>query len=452
MMQTSAHGSTHRSERESRGCGRHERVASRSLVVSLALLACQATEHPPDARPPAIAAPSPPREEHPPHDDFHALLATPASGQAMAEVPAELLKAAVKRSNAASFEVWRALEPRDNLVVSPYSIRSALGLVYLASLPGRARSSLQSRLHYPARNEDMDVRLLHAVARAAEDTGFGSASALWVDRQHVLSPAYLDAASRSLPAEVHSIDFAADPGRADRMINAWGSERTRGLIPSIFDEGSSHELLRSVLVDTVYLAWDRPSSPGITPGKFSRSFSTARGMTVKADMELCSPCIAVVRPDYQAAFANYHGRGESLMFVAVMPKRWSDFRWNAAAFRRVWASLAHSRVAELELPRLHLRSRQDLAAVMTKLDLDPADLQLQQGLLASGEPVALGALVHETSIQIDETTVLFEPLPSFRKLLGERISVRIDRPFYFMFIEPKTGLVLLMGQVTDPTA
>lgn len=143
----------------------------------------------------------------------------------------------------------------------------------------------------------------------------------------------------------------------------------------------------------------------------------------------------------------------SLVLVVVMPTRWAGFRWNAATFRRVWASFANARVAELELPELRLRSREDLGAVLSRLDLDLIDPRLQQGVLASGAPVSVGALIHEASIQISETAVSFEPFPDLsRALLGERLFLRVDRPFYFLLVEPKTGLILLMGQVTDPSA
>jgi serpin B len=419
------------------------------LAVSLALAACRETERPLPARPQPTSAPPPAREQPAPHDDFHQLLAKPSSAEAPGEVPAQLLKAAVERSNAASFDVWRALKPRENLTVSPYSIRSALGLLYLASLPGSGRSSLQARLHYPARNEDLDIGLLHGIARTAAASGFGCANALWVARPLALSPAYLAVVSRSLPAEIHAIDFAADPARADRMINAWASERTRGQIPSILEEGSSQAHTRSVLVDTAYVAWDSPAYPGFTRGSFSRSFSTSQGTTVKADMMACSPCVAVSGSDYQAA-VDYHRGNASLAFVVIMPKRWREFRWNEAAFRRVWADFAHARLVALELPKVHVRSRTDLGAVMSKLDLDLVD---PQGLLASGEPFSAGALVHEASVQIDEATLVVELSPDLsKKLLGERLSVRFDRPFYFLLFEPRTRLVLLMGQVTDPTA
>ena len=96
----------------------------------------------------------------------------------MDEASAEALKAAVARSNEASFAVWQALaewrahKEQANFAASPYSIRSALGLVYLASLPGEGRSALQRGLRYPDRNEDMDIRLLDRSVEVTSDSGF----------------------------------------------------------------------------------------------------------------------------------------------------------------------------------------------------------------------------------------------------------------------------------------
>ena len=183
-------------------CGRGP--ATSLLALCLALLACQRTEAP-------RAAPAESEQAKPQRDGFHELLSKPEAGKPVGKVPAAALAAAVERSNTASFAVWRAFAKQENFVVSPYSIRSALALVYLASLPGEGRSSLQSGLLYPEHNEDMDIRLLDSAVQATAEARFESANAVWVARQRSLRPAYLDAVSRILPAEVHSIDFDTDP-------------------------------------------------------------------------------------------------------------------------------------------------------------------------------------------------------------------------------------------------
>jgi serpin B len=83
------------------------------------------------------------------------------------------------------------------------------------------------------------------------------------------------------------------------------------------------------------------------------------------------------------------------------------------------------------------------------------DPQLFEGMLTSGEALSIDLAIHEAFIQVDETATeaaaataitavpisASEPVPVFR----------VDRPFYFALVERRTGLIVLMGQVTDPT-
>lgn len=431
-----------------------DRDALTALIAS-ALLACQGANEPRNApiASPSVDVPSQPPEAAVRRDDFHALLSKPPEGTAAAEVPAAALAAAVERSNTASFAVWRAFAEKHSFVASPHSIRSALALVYLASSDGAGKSSLRSGLSYPERTEDVDIRLLDGAVHTTEAARFESANAVWVARQRILKPTYLDAVSRILPAEVHAIDFAADPARAQQTINAWVSEHTRGKIPQILRGSAISEQTRAALVNAVYFLgkWSAPFDPARTAPK---SFRTAQGTTVEAQMMVGSRCSAVFADDYQAAFASYGGT--SLAFVVVVPKLWRTFRWDAAAFRRTWAALATSRDSDLELPKFSLRSRKELPGVLDALGFDLSDPRLFEGMLTSDEALSIDVAIHEAFIQVDETSTEaaaataitavpiseLEPTPVFR----------VDRPFYFLLVERRTGLVVLMGQVTDPTA
>jgi len=216
----------------------------------------------------------------------------------------------------------------------------------------------------------------------------------------------------------------------------WGREHTRGEIPNIVTD----DLTRPVLIDLAYLSWRSPA--GVDPNDlaFTRPFSTSPSTTVEAQMTLCAPCVGFVRDDYQVGVAAYPGT--PLKFVAIMPKQWTEFHWNKDMYRRVKESMAEMRVAEVALPKLRLRSRENLGAVMKKLAVD----------LLDSRPLGLGALIHESSVHLDQTSLPFDPSPHLsQKLFGKRLFLRFDRPFYFLLIEPNTDLILLMGQVTDPT-
>ena len=421
------------------------------LSASLALLACQGTQ-----RPAAVPTqPAAPREQAP-HDD-DAWSAEPTFGRGeVDEASAEALKAAVARSNEASFAVWQALaewrahKEQANFAASPYSIRSALGLVYLASLPGEGRSALQRGLRYPDRNEDMDIRLLDRSVEVTSEARFESANAVWVARQDALSPTYLDAVSRTLAPEVHSIDFAASPARAQQTINEWVFDRTRGKIPEILQGDVITPETRAILVNAVYFfgKWDSQFKPSLTAPK---PFRTSDGSTINTEMMAGASCYAVFEDDYRAGYAEYSGT--SLVFVMVMPTHWRTFQWDAVTFRRVWAALDSPSEVELELPKFSLRSRTPLAGVVGKLGVRRDDPQLQAGLLASGEPVSIDQAIHEAFIQVDETSTEAAAATAFGniKIMDRGIAVfRLDRPFYFMLVDRRTGLITFMGQWTEP--
>jgi len=238
------------------------------------------------------------------------------------------------------------------------------------------------------------------------------------------------------------------------MINAWVSDRTRGKIPEILKGNAIKKDTRAALINAAYFfgKWRSPFDPKRTA---PRPFRTSQGASVQAKMMIGAECGAVFGDDHQAAVAGY-GDGSSMVLVVVVPKRWREFRWDAAAFRRVWTGLYRADKAEFELPKFSLRSRKELGPVLSELEIDVADPHLLQGLFTSSEKNLIDVALHEAFIRVDETSteaaaataltdipeIEHEPAPVFR----------VDRPFYFLLAERTTGLILFMGQVTDPTA
>ena len=426
-------------------------TAGSLLVAGHALLACQPTGRPQvplaAASPTLLAACA---ASDPDHSHVEPTAAAQKDG-----VGADPLLAAVKQSNAASFALWSAFAEQGNFVVSPYSIRSALSLVYLASAAGSGRDKLREGLRYPERNDDLGIRLLDGALQAAEGARLESTNAVWFARQLTLSSSYSDAASRIVPAEFHPIDFAGDPGRAREAINAWVSERTRGKIPHILEGGAITEQTQVALINAMYFraGWRDAFDPELTTRK---RFLTARGTVSQAEMMQGASCLAVFCGDYQAALVGY--RDTSLAFVVVVPVDWRSFRWAAPVFRRVWTDLDKGRHAELELPKFTIRTRRALGRVLGRLDIGLGDPQLLSGMFVSAEPTMSGSVIHEAVIEVAEleteaaaATAIGSEAISFTETEPTPVF-RVDRPFYFLLVERKTGLIAFMGQVTDPTA
>jgi serine protease inhibitor len=399
------------------------------------------------------------------HDAFHRLLAAPSRDPARV-APARQLVPAVRRSNRVSFLLWSAFGETGNFVASPYSIRAALGFLYLAA-EGKSRSRLQSRLAYPARPEDLDLRTLDETVRAEGAGPFESASSLWVADGDRLQREYVQAAANYLPGELHAIGFHAEPDRARRSINAWASDHSRGELRGAFPESTITAHVETVLVSTVSFSGTWPST--VMLHSFSPPPLGFSDITVK--MMYPESSRAVFQSSVQAAAVDYPGTSLSLM--VVKPRSWKAFAWNEAAFARLWTALSRARNAELALPILKLSSVCDLKPPLMRMGIPISDRSLSFLQAMAGSEVhtpSLDRIVHQAFIQVDSIP---KPLSARAKMIrrwleqvrlpmllpGEQWpwvesagpSLVMDKPYYFLVVDKQTGMILLMGQVTDPT-
>ena len=416
-----------------------------------------------DSRPLADRAPE--------GDAFHRELSMPRSGLAQT-MSAQTLAAAVKRNNVASFAMWRAFAEHDNFVVSPYSIRAALGLVYLAS-EGESRQRLQARLVYPERDDELAVGALDATFRARSEGRVESASSLWIADAYPLLPAYLQRIADFLRAEVHVIDLSTEPERARRFINRWTSTHSRGDTTETLPESTITSRSRAALVDTVSFAGTWPprfmlfegqhawTDPDGTVGR--SGMDMAYGGKCKAifnDPAVASPgdCTgSACRDAADAAIADY--QDSSLSLMVVKPESWKDFVWNERSYLRIWSALQKAPEVDFNFPIFELRSIRDFTRPLLRLGLAASDFSLAQGALGpAGANLSLDRIVHRASFQVHAGSPKREQTSAERE--RERMRDPDDGPFspyfsadqafYFLVAERETGLVLLMGQVVEP--
>lgn len=318
------------------------------------------------------------------------------------------------------------------VVFSPAGVHAALATIREGA-SGAARAALDDVLG-PEPPVVVDV----------DDAGVvvALAHAVWIDRAYRLV----------LPiAEAHSVDFGdpAVPGE----VNAWAAERTDGMIPAVIDGFEPDEKL--ALVGAAYFdgAWTEPFGPA-APAPFTRpDGSTVDVPTMRADGRY-----EYGEHDGLRAIRLPYGNTLDLGFVAVVaadglaPPRPDADGW--AALRAAMTP----RDGAVALPCLRAESALDLREPLTALGLGPAFEPGPdwEGLFQGDGAKALNRVLQRARVDVDEqgTRAAAVTVAGARAVSAtlDRFDLRLDRPFLWAIEERRTGTLLFLGIVTDPTS
>ncbi len=355
--------------------------------------------------------------------------------------------------NAAGWEFHRHL--KGNAVSSPMSIGVAFSLSR-AGAWADSRTQLDKIFGFPGIDthraaNTVDLRLAEA---SVEPTILEVANRLFPDDDFSPLPAFVDIASAHYGAAIQPVN-TADAGNAADAINGWVSESTRGLIPTIVDEGSvSNQEL--ILVNTVYLKadWLVPFVADLTRVD---EFTTAEGQPVAV------PFMRDYDPVQRRFVRLIHSD------VVELPYQGGELAmWLIVPHRPIGLDVVEDSLSAVALIGLDDMAQEGLVHLtMPKWEqtLPPTDLfewLCPQGFCAGAgfDNIAPGifitAALHGAKVIVDEkgteaaaaTAVGFPASESPEPDL----TVVADRPFLWAITHQDTGALLFIGRLVDPSA
>lgn len=374
----------------------------------------------------------------------------------------------VKGNNAfalALYEVLRAEE--GNLFFSPYSISAALAMTY-AGARGETEAQMAKTLRFALPQADLHAsfRALAAElakrgegAKASDGKGFrlNIVNALWGQEGYSFLQSYLDLLSAYYGAGMERVDYSP-PDKARALINDWVSKQTEERIQDLIPEGGVNELTRLVLTNAIYFnaAWATQFDVVDTA---ELPFTRRDGSQVSVPMMSQTESFNYTTGNgYLAVELPYDGREMSMVIILPEQARLDvyDRPLSAETLEKLLAGLAP----------------QQVALTMPKFEFDAA-FSLREALSAMGMPVAFSAdadltgmaaerelfisdVFHKAFVKVDENgteaaaaTAVVVGLTAFNPV--EPIEVKVDRPFIFLIRDVKTGSILFLGRVVDPS-
>ena len=158
---------------------------------------------------------------------------------------------------------WCQADPRANLVLSPSSLASGLGMAYLGARGGTAQAMARV-LDLPAAGGqalEAGLQARSAALRGLDGPGvtLSENDQVWADPTLKTRRSYLNAVATGYDAGVAQAPLLSNPDRAAQEINQAIAAATRGQIPQLLSPASLNDI-GWVLTDALYMkaAWATP--------------------------------------------------------------------------------------------------------------------------------------------------------------------------------------------------
>jgi serpin B len=372
--------------------------------------------------------------------------------------------AAATAVTAFGLDLYRvAGEKGGNLVISPASIAIALSMAR-AGANGLTASQMDQVMHATADGakgmNSLDQALSALSGTFRDDSGksvelrLHIANTPFAQKDMSLEAAYLETLATHYGAGLRLVDFKSDSQEACKLINGWVSDQTEKRIPKLLD--SLDPMTRLVLVNAIYLKapWETRFADSATK---DAPFTTAGGSQVTVPtMNATIGARYASGSGWQAVEVPYVGG--SLAMTIIVPDDLTAFErsLDAGTYAQIAGALSSTEVS-LSLPRFKTETHVDLADMLVGMgmtdafDPDKADFSG----ITTDEILYISNVIHQANISVDEKgTEAAAATAVVMRATGmpaEPVTVRVDRPFLFAVRDTRTGAVLFLGRIVDPS-
>ena len=371
-----------------------------------------------------------------------------------------------------AFDLYQAVrESEGNLFYSPYSVSTALAMIY-AGARGTTATQMEETLHFTLGQERLHpaVNALALALKSRADLpegwdgeGFALniANSIWGQTGYRFLTPFLDVLAENYGAGLRLLDFATASDASRTVINDWVSDQTGGRIQELFPQGSVTPDTRLVLANAIYF-----NAPWLCPfleenTKDGTFYLLDGGEVTVPMMEQENDFFYLEGPGYHAVELLYNGAELSL--VLVMPKGNSFKTFEAALTAEGFASLVSElRSAPvpihvyLTMPKFTYETELSLAGILSAMGMpdafnpSAADFSGMDG----SQTLFLSEVYHKAFVAVDEEGTEAAAATGGVMTTGipvTTVEFAVDRPFLFLIRDVETGAIVFMGRVVNPS-
>lgn len=373
------------------------------------------------------------------------------------------VRAVARSSNQFAFDLYKSLPGQQgNRFFSPASIATALAMTY-AGAAGETRMQMADVLHIDLPDPRLHAGFgtLNTILNTKNDRyRLNMANRLWGQSGFRLEPQFVNSNHRHYGSGLGEVDFT-EPEQARQTINHWVLENTNGKIADLLPPGILQDKTRFVLTNAIYFK-------GTWQYQFSKTETKEAPFFLSKDRKINVPMMQQhtgglrygQTDDAQMLEMPYAGGDLSL--VVLLPRQVDglpelETKLTANDVQKSIAGLRDDYDVTVFLPKFTFTSETGLKQVLSGMGMpaafsDQADFP---GISTQKEQKLFDAL-HQAFIDVNEegteaaaaTGHVGGDLPG---PVPQEAVFRADHPFLFLIQDKRTGAILFLGRVVNPT-
>lgn len=348
-----------------------------------------------------------------------------------------------------------------NLFLSPYSISTALAMVY-GGARGETAEQMNDTLHFggPSATHPAFSNLRKQLNTIQEkgDIQLSIANSLWLQKGYNILPDYLSMTKEFYGAGIEPVDFNEDTEAARLLINNWVATNTNDKIKDLIAEGKLDSSTRLVLVNAIYFKgnWEIPFEKEATSKK---PFTIAMGKKIDVPtMHGTAYFNLATGKGFKALEMPY--AGHDLSMIILLPNAKNGL---ATLEKTLEADLLtglefNQQELMVQLPKFKFDWKHDLADMLSTMGAklafsDKADFSGLDG----SKNLYISQVIHQAFIEMNEAGTEAAAATAVMMMFGgvgpatDPLSFTADHPFLFLIRENSTGTILFIGRVVDPS-
>ena len=401
------------------------------------------------------------------------LLSTSASGS-IDDIQAEKL---AQSQNAFATDLYAQLHQNPgNLFFSPQSIATALSMTFIGS-KGDTATEMAKVLHLQDllsdnQNTTLALRSLVLEAYAKQWKLFNEplqdglelhlANGLWVKANYPLNSEFIKAITESFKGSLEPVDFSNEIA-ARKKITGWVSDQTSDKIQNLIGPNAITPDTRLVLTNAIYFkaAWETQFRKEASR---QEKFHVSLNKDVDAEMMKQTHFFGLAELEgFKLLVMPYKG-GEASMLVLLPDKvdGLADLEKSLSAENLAsWLEKSRSVRVALSFPKFKNTSTLNLNNTLITLGMKKAFIVGQADFTGianvPAEPLYIGLVMHKAFVDVNEEGTEAAAATAVNIRAGavmrpaEPFPFVADHPFVYVIRSNRTGNILFMGRLTDPT-